>query len=399
MSASPARRIRLTFIVSIEVRWLHLEWLCRELDRELFDISFILVCYRERTPYLQSFLTEHRIPYRRIDCEIGPLSLAKAVGQVRRYCHQEKIEIVSTHMFLADMVGLLGAYLARVPVRINTHHHHIRHRSRPKIWLNRMVKTLSTRIITASRHAQDDLLTASAAAAGRSILIPFGIDLDRFRTIATERVERLRRRYLPEGGAPVVGVIARYLEWKGIQYVIPAFRRLLDDYPSAVLLLANARGPYRPQIRKALDDLPRDRYREIEFEEDIFALYQLFDVYVHAPIGVNFETFGRIYVEALAAGVPTIFTLSGVGPEFLAHRENTWLVKHKDSDAIYQGLQALLGNETLCESLVREGRRSVEERFCLRGMIRATTDLYLSEIRSATAHPQASARSGHQVSP
>ena len=86
--------------------------------------------------------------------------------------------------------------------------------------------------------------------------------------------------------------------------VVPAFERLLETFPNAVLVLANARGRNAPGIHALLQRLPADRYAEIPFEEDNAAMYGLFDVLVHVPLRPGFEGFGMPYVEALASGTP-----------------------------------------------------------------------------------------------
>ena len=43
---------------------------------------------------------------------------------------------------------------------------------------------------------------------------------------------------------------------------------MLNEYPNACLILANARGPYKAEIEKQISTLPRDTYRIIEFEND-----------------------------------------------------------------------------------------------------------------------------------
>ena len=189
-------------------------------------------------------------------------------------------------------------------------------------------------------------------------------------------IEQLREKYNPRGDAPVIGVVARHLELKGIQHIIPAFARLLETHPSARLLLFYASGPYRKTIEGLLESIPDDRFLLVEFEPDLYTLYHLFDLYVHVPIGPDQESFGLTFIEALAAGVPSVFTLSGVGPEFLVHRENAWIVDYASSDQIYEGLMTLLKDEKLREEMVRRGRKSIE-RFDYLRMIRRLETFYL----------------------
>ncbi len=135
--------------------------------------------------------------------------------------------------------------------------------------------------------------------------------------------------------APVIGVVARYEILKGIQCIIPAFRRLLEDFPDAKLVLANAYGHYAHQIRRLLRGmLPDHSYCEIQFEPDPVALYSSFDVFVHTPLVAGYEAFGQVYVEALAAGLPSVFTPSGIAAEFITDQLNAHLVPFQDSDAI-----------------------------------------------------------------
>src|SRR5256885_4070776 len=42
---------------------------------------------------------------------------------------------------------------------------------------------------------------------------------------------------------------------------------------------------------------------------------KLLDVFVHAPIAPQVEAFGQVYVEAMAAGVPSVITRAGIRSE------------------------------------------------------------------------------------
>jgi glycosyltransferase involved in cell wall biosynthesis len=128
-------------------------------------------------------------------------------------------------------------------------------------------------------------------------------------------------------------------------------------------------------IEELLATLPADRYRQIDFEENVAALYRTFDLFAHTPIGEEQESFGLTYVEALASGIPAVFTLAGVAPEFIQHRHNAWVVPHRDSDEIHAAFLALLADPALRETLTRNGRETTEA-FDLATMIHQTENLY-----------------------
>jgi glycosyltransferase involved in cell wall biosynthesis len=71
-------------------------------------------------------------------------------------------------------------------------------------------------------------------------------------------------------------------------------------------------------------------------------LYKIFDVFVHVPVDEFVENFGYVYVESMAAGVPSIFSLSGVVTGMVQHMEHCYVVPHGNSDEIYAGLRTLI---------------------------------------------------------
>jgi len=209
-------------------------------------------------------------------------------------------------------------------------------------------------------------------------LVHHGFDLVAFEHIEEDRIKAIHQNYNPNKKRPVIGVIARWIEWKGIQYIIPAFKKLLIDYPGALLVLANANGPYKKEIEELLNGLPENSYQIIQFENDLFALYQLFDVYVHTPINYHIEAFGQTYVEALASGIPSIFTPSGVASEFIEHEKNALVIPFKDSDATYHSITRILVENSFREELIQNGIASANM-FSLNIMIDKLKKLYVSQ--------------------
>jgi glycosyltransferase involved in cell wall biosynthesis len=199
--------------------------------------------------------------------------------------------------------------------------------------------------------------------------------LKAFRDVPQEDIEILRRKYKIGSHYPVIGVIARYIAWKGIPYIIDAFKQVLKAYPDALMILANADGPDKRRIRHHLKSLPDESFVEIRFEINHFALYKLFDIYVHVPVNPHIEAFGQTYVEALAAGVPSVFTLSGIANEFIEHGKNALVVDYQNTEQIADSIHRIIENKRIAQTLVRNGLASIQH-FSLERMIKDLEHLY-----------------------
>jgi glycosyltransferase involved in cell wall biosynthesis len=194
--------------------------------------------------------------------------------------------------------------------------------------------------------------------------------------VPQERITRLKTKFHTHDFYPVVGVISRFTKLKGIQYIIPAFARLLKTHPHALLLLFNAKGDYAKEIKNQLALLPENSYRIIAFENDLQAVYKLFDVFVQVSIDRTIESFGQTYVEALASGVPSIFTLAGIAPDFVIDGKNALVVPFKNSEAIFEAILKILQDDSLKKRLQEDGYDSVKHKFELHHMINQLEALY-----------------------
>jgi glycosyltransferase involved in cell wall biosynthesis len=370
---------KITYLISNINKAIAFEWIVEQLDPERYQLSFILL--NPGVSEFENYLAEHHIPFTRIDY-CGPGDLPKALLRTIQIFKKSKPDIIHCHLFDATLMGLTAGKLAGVKKRIYTRHHSTYNWQYNKkgVWLDRLINWLATDIVAISKNVRKVLLKTEHVPLHKIHLIHHGFDLDAFRIVDKERIKSLSDKHKIIGKKPIIGVIARWIEWKGIQYIIPAFRKLLETHPDALLILANANGPYKPEIERLLHELPEDTFQTIPFENDLFALYQLFDVYVHTPINPTIEAFGQTYVEALAAGVPSVFTMSGVAPEFIEHEKNALLVPFEDEHEIYKSIMRLLRDKDLSARLVENGKRDIQT-FALHHMIHRLEKLYLASER------------------
>jgi glycosyltransferase involved in cell wall biosynthesis len=368
-------KINITYIISNINKALSFEWIIENLDKNKFNLNFVLL--NPSNSELEDYLQENKIHFKRIQYQ-GKKDIPMSILSVYRYLKKNKPDIVHTHLFDANLVGLTAAWLAQVPKRIHTRHHsNYHHQYFPKIVkYDKFVNRISTDIIAISETVKKILTEQENAKLNKVHIIHHGFKLENFINVTDSAIDIISVKLNSSNRHPVVGVISRYIEWKGIQYIIPAFKKFLNDYPKALLILANANGNYKTEINILLNSIPRDSYIEVAFENDIFALYKLFDIFIHVPISPEVEAFGQVYIEALAAGIPSVFTLSGIANEIIKDKFNALVVPYKNSEAIYFAMKTITENAELDKSLKKNSKVGIYPNFNLDKMILSLEHLY-----------------------
>lgn len=371
------KRIKILYIISGINYSLGFDWLDTYLDHTKYEVAYVFI--NEHRPELYDLMQQRnrKVFYfqskSKRNYPMVFLKLVMLMGKIRP-------AIVHCHLFEANLLGITAAYLMRIPKRIYTRHHSTYHFDyAPKmVKFDRLVNQLSTHIASISENVTSVLVDKEKVDKDKVFLVYHGFELRSFAHPNPELVSEMKTRHNIPDRYPIIGVISRFTEWKGIQYVIPAFESLLKSYPNAYLILANANGDYYHPLNEQLKVLPAESYLKIKFEKDIAALYQLFNIFVHVPINAEAEAFGQTYVEALAAGVPAVFTLSGIAREFVQDERNAIVVPFMNSEAIYKGISRLLTDDHLRNVLIDEGRKDVESRFNVEVMINALDKMYES---------------------
>ncbi|MBS1952129.1 MAG: hypothetical protein OJF59_000926 [Cytophagales bacterium] len=364
---------KIIYIISHVHKSLAFEWTAVAL-KKYYDITFILLNPQHTS--LEGFLIENEINVYRINYR-GKKDFVAALVKTFRFLLKFKPEVVHAHLLDAQLIGLSSAWVAGIKKRVYTRHnsnfHHVYHRK--GIFLDKVSNWLATAIVSISKATDISLTQLEKVDPSKIKKIPHGFNLSVFDSVELIRVTTVRKKWSVPENAICIGVIARHIEWKGIQYIVPAFKKFLRSHPASCLILANASGPYHETIMELTNEIPRQNLILIPFEEDVAALYKLFDIYVHTPIDEICEAFGQTYIEALACGVPSVFTLSGVASEFVVHLQNAWVANYKDEESIFAGMKALTDSAQLRTQLIENGKKSIA-RFEIKSMTEALQKMY-----------------------
>ena len=317
----------------------------------------------------------------------GKLDWVSAANRIRSLLTLIKPSVVHCHLFYASIIGLLVSRAFTSARLIYTRHHSTFHHNpfRKGLIGDHIANAFSHRIVSISPSVTHVLTAMEGVCRKKVVEIWHGFDLKLFQEVSDERKDSFRSR----NGIPkehiLIGVVARFVEYKGIPFIIEAFKRLYTKDKRLHLVLLNATGPLETQIMELLGQLPKTAYTLIIFDEDIVAAYACFACYIHVPVDKHCEAFGQTYVESLAAGVPSVFTLSGIANEFVRDGYNALVVPYKDPNSIELAVARILSDDLLRDSLMNAGKASARQFFELSIMVEALHVLYTNELATLSA--------------
>ena len=366
--------VKIIYVVSDIQKSLSFEWTARSL-KDSCDLTFVIM--NPKGSALENYIKAQKINFIYISYR-RKLDLPFAFIRLLWIFITQKPDVVHTHLFDATIAGLAAAWISRVRKRIYTRHTSTYHHNYfpAGVKYDKLCNSLATKIISISQATDYALVNLEQVDRNKIARIPHGFDFIEFLTTTDDRIRRVRNRWGIPAEGYTIGIIARHIEWKGIQYVLAAFKEFITQNPHGFLVLANSTGPFRSEVLHLLKDIPQQNYVLIEFEEDIAALYSLLDVLVHVPVDRYCEAFGQTYIEGLAHGVPSIFTLSGIAAEFVVDREHALVVDFKNSWEIKKALMEISSNSGLRQAISKEGKRYVLANFGIGPMLDALKKVY-----------------------
>lgn len=230
--------------------------------------------------------------------------------------------------------------------------------------------------IAISEAVKEDLMKRFNLKSEHIKVVYNGIDLAKFKPRQKNELEETRRK-LRLGNGPIIGIISRVSEIKGHLYLIEAMNYVLKKFSQAQLLIIG-----EGDRKKNLVNLVRLKRLEkniifISSIDDTSLILPLMDVFVLPSLE---EGLGIAILEAMASYVPVVATGVGGIPEIIKDGENGILVPPRDIFSLGKAVCNILENRELKNKFILNGRRTVEEKFDLRRMVKETAELYREVI-------------------
>ena len=216
-------------------------------------------------------------------------------------------------------------------------------------------------------------------------VIPNGINLTNFNGI--ERDYEFRRQYALDN-EKIILYMGRLVYEKGIQHLIAAMPKILDNYHDAKLIMAGKGG--------MIDELKAQvEYMGIS-NKVYFTGYldanQVQKMYKCADVAVfpsTYEPFGIVALEAMLAGVPTVVSDVGGLNEIVEHGVTGMKSYAGNSNSIADSILTLLYDHALAANVAKNAKAKVKELYNWNKIAQDTHFTYQKAICQTMAEKQA----------
>jgi glycosyltransferase involved in cell wall biosynthesis len=303
----------------------------------------------------------------------------RGVVRLARHLREIDPDIIQTWMDHSNLIGSIAALAApRARVVWGIHHsHHVRGVAKSSTLLTvsacaRLSRWLSSRIVYCSEHSRV-LYRRHGFDEARTVVVPNGFDLERFKPDAGAR-EAVRRELALPPEAVLIGLVARYDPVKDHAGFLRAAALLAREHPEAHFLLCGSRvNRENRELFTQVEALGLTaRCHLLGARSDVPRIHNALDVATSSSIS---EAFPLVVGEAMACGVPCVVT--DVGDSALLVGPTGKVVRPRDPAALAAAWgQVLALGPAGRAALGMAARQRVSERYELRAVTRRYEALY-----------------------
>jgi len=286
----------------------------------------------------------------------SPLNDLRAFVALLRIVRRFSPDIAHTHTSKAGIVGRGAAYFAGVRKIVHTPHGHIFYGyyspavTKLFILLERLFARISGKITVLTQKGLSDHVAEKIGKAALFSVIPSGVNLERFIAGNGDAI----RSSLAYGEETIVGWVGRLVAIKNCSSFLKAVTIVHEQKPSIRFLIAGD-GDERSELeKKAAEYNLKECLVFLGNRSDIPDIMAAMDIFVLSSLN---EGFGRVLVEAMAAGTAIVTTDVGGTSDVIEDTVSGILVPPSDPEALASAILSLISDKKLREKYSREGRK------------------------------------------
>jgi glycosyltransferase involved in cell wall biosynthesis len=298
-------------------------------------------------------LTAHELPMRnRFDTTI--------IKRLARLIEDNGIDVVHTHGYKSDILGLLAARQAGVPAVCTPHGFENAKDWKLKLylWLGGLTFRHFERVSPLSPQIEQDLKTQYRVPADIIHPILNGVDLSEVAEVRDSTEKVAQEQY-------VIGYIGQLISRKNVADLLQAFALLVKERPKAELHIIGD-GEERESLTALSETLGiKEKVKFLGFRNDRLKCLRQFDVFAMTS---TLEGIPRCLMEAMAMEIPmTAFNIPGVD-QLIRHEETGLSCTFGDISGLANLWMRLQDDPSLARKLTTRAREVVDTEFSAKRM-------------------------------
>jgi glycosyltransferase involved in cell wall biosynthesis len=292
---------------------------------------------------------------------VAPFAVAAGALAARRVARETDASIVHAHWVVPG--GVIGALAGRTLV-VSLHGSDVFVAERQGL-ARRAARAVFRRAAWVTACSEDLRRRAVQLGApeARTVVIPYGVDSDRFKPDERARLDQRAALGL-DRSTPVMFAFGRLVAKKGFEYLIDATAALRRDRPSLVTIVAGE-GDLAEALRSraaALGVEANVRFVGVVPQHQVPAWLAAADVAVapsiHDQAG-NVDGLPNAVLEIMASGTPLVTTAAGGIGSVAVDRQTARIVAERDGQALARAIGDLLDNPADASAIGRRAREWV----------------------------------------
>ena len=291
-----------------------------------------------------------------------------SVLKLSKIIHKEKIDIVHSWLFQANIISRISARLAGVNRVISS----VRVMEQEKKWqlfIERITSNLCKKIIVNSRALKNFLLEKNVADSEKIEVIYNGIEVSE----NSDKRNIFKELGLKEN-EKIIGTVGRLHKQKGIEYFLESAKIILPSVGFSLKFIIVGDGPERKKLESKARRLGiKNEVLFTGIREDAINLISIMDIFVLPSL---WEGTPNVVLEAMLWGKPVISTEVGGVPELIENQVDGILVKPGNPVALADAVLQALKNERESIQMGIRAKEKVKKYFSIEKMVEQTEKLY-----------------------
>ena len=280
-----------------------------------------------------------------------------AISKLAELIRRHGIDVIHTHGYKSDILGVLAARKAGIPCVVTPHgfENAADIKLRTFIWLGCQSMRLADKVVPLSKQLMEDVKKFGIKPP-KLEYIQNGVDLSEVDAVRETKVVK------PAGEKKRIGFVGQMISRKNIKAILDCFDVL---YAQRQLILLGD-GDSRQELEAYSETLSSvNAIQFLGFRDDRLELLKDFDLFVMTS---TLEGIPRCLMEACAMEIPvSAYDIAGID-QLITHKKTGLLASLHDFEQLQKDWITLLDDNDYATRLARVSRQFVEDSFSAKRM-------------------------------